>query len=45
VNLRFLGGTSNGVSQYEDLYWTKAVNDYGMNNIASLFFTAGISIR
>ncbi len=45
VNVRFLGGTSRGVSEFEDRFWTQAVNDYGMNNLATLSFTAGITIR
>jgi hypothetical protein len=45
VNVRFLGGTSDGVSQFPDLYWTKAIEDYGQNNLATLSFTAGLSIR
>lgn len=45
VNVRFLGGTSDGVSQFEDLYWTKAVEDYGNNNLATLNFSIGLRVK
>lgn len=44
-NVRFFGGTSNGVSQYPNLYWTKAEEDYGMNNLATVTASVGVSIR
>jgi hypothetical protein len=45
VSLRFIGGTSDGVSQFPDIYWTKAVENYGSNNLATVNLTAGVSIR
>lgn len=45
VNVRFLGGTSDGVSKYEDLYWTQSIEDYSNNDLATLGFTVGLRIR
>lgn len=45
LNIRFLGGTSEGISQFEDKYWTQAVQDYGLNNLGTLSFTAGLRIQ
>jgi len=45
INIRFVGGTSDGVSQYEDLYWTKAIEDYGTNNLATLNFSVGLRVK
>lgn len=45
VNLRFLGGTSDGVSRYEDRFWTQSIEDYSTNNLATLNFSVGLRIR
>ncbi|MBB6481431.1 hypothetical protein [Spirochaeta isovalerica] len=45
VNVRFLGGTSDGVSQYEDRFWTQTIENYSTNNLATLNFSIGLRIR
>ncbi|KGE73300.1 hypothetical protein [Spirochaeta lutea] len=41
VNLRFLGGTSRGTSQYPDQFWTQSIEKFTMNNLATLALTLG----
>lgn len=45
INIRFLGGTSDGVSQYENRFWTQSVETYTQNNLATLSVTAGLRIK
>lgn len=45
LNIRFLGGTSEGISQFEDRFWTQAVGNYGLNNLGTMSFTAGLRIQ
>jgi hypothetical protein len=40
-NVRFFGGTSNGVSQYDNTSWTVSDLKYTQNNIASLTASVG----
>ena len=40
-NVRFFGGTSNGVSQYDNTSWTVSSQPYTKNNIASLTASVG----
>ena len=44
ANLRFLGGTSKGESQYPDRNWSESNERYGENNLATSSFTLGLSI-
>jgi hypothetical protein len=44
ANLRFLGGTSKGESQYPDRNWSESNERYGENNLATMSFTLGLSI-
>jgi hypothetical protein len=45
LNLRYLGGHAEGVSQYEDLYWTESISDYTANYLSSLTLTLGLNLR
>lgn len=45
LNVRFLGGHAEGVSEYEDLYWTKSISDYTANYLSSLTLTLGFNLR
>lgn len=45
LNVRFLGGTAAGVSQYEDQYWTQGVADSTSNNLSTLSATLGFTLR
>ena len=44
ANLRFLGGTSKGESQYPDRNWSESNQRYGENYLATSSFTMGLSI-
>ena len=44
ANLRFLGGTSKGESQYPDRNWSESNERYGENNLGTMSFTLGLSI-
>ncbi len=43
-NLRFLGGTSKGESQYPDRNWSESNERYGENYLSTMSFTLGLSI-
>jgi hypothetical protein len=45
LNVRFLGGTAVGVSEFPDRFWTQAQEDFTSNKLATLSLTAGVSIR
>ncbi len=45
ANLRFFGGTAEGVSQYPDIFWTKSVEDFTSNKIASVTVSLGTTLR
>ncbi|MBN1687206.1 MAG: hypothetical protein JW852_11155 [Spirochaetales bacterium] len=45
LNIRFLGGSAEGTSQYEDKYWTDSLSDYTSNYLSSLSLTLGLTIR
>lgn len=45
LNVRFLGGHAEGVSQYEDRYWTESILDYTANYLSSLTLTLGFTLR
>jgi hypothetical protein len=45
LNVRFLGGTAVGVSEFPDRFWTQAEEDFTSNKLATLSLTAGVSIR
>ena len=45
ANLRFLGGTATGTSQYDKDYWTDGVEKYSNNRLATLTFTLGATLR
>jgi len=44
ANLRFLGGTSKGESQYPDRNWSESNERYGENYLSTMSFTLGLSI-
>lgn len=44
LNLRFLGGSAAGVSQYPDLYWTESQDDETANYLATGSLTLGARI-
>lgn len=44
ANLRFLGGTSKGESQYPDRNWSESNERYGENYLATMSFTLGLSV-
>ena len=45
LNLRYLGGHAEGVSEYEDRYWTQSISGYTANYLSSLSLTLGFTIR
>jgi hypothetical protein len=45
LNVRFLGGHAEGVSEYEDRYWTQSVSDYTANYLSSLTLSLGFTLR
>lgn len=45
INLRFLGGSAAGVSQYPDQFWTESVEDATANYLATGSLTLGVSVR
>ncbi len=45
MNLRFLGGSADGVSEYPDLYWTDSVEDATANYLATTSLTLGLTLR
>ncbi len=45
INLRFLGGTATGNSQYAGTYWSDARSTYTDNKLATLELTLGATIH
>jgi len=45
ANLRFLGGTAAGTSEYDKDFWTDGVEKYSDNRLATLTFTLGATLR
>jgi hypothetical protein len=45
LNLRFLGGHAEGVSEYDDRYWTESTADYTSNYLSALSLTLGFNLR
>jgi len=45
LNLRFLGGSAKGTSQYPNQFWTQAVNKYTANYLATASVTLGATLR
>ena len=45
INLRFLGGSAAGVSEYPDKNWTDSITDATANYLATLSLTLGATIR
>lgn len=45
VNVRFLGGTAKGNSQYAGTYWTDSRSTYTENRLATLEISLGATIR
>lgn len=45
VNLRFLGGTAKGTSQYEERFWTEGVERYTENILSTLSLSLGARLR
>jgi len=44
-NLRFLGGTSKGISEYPNTAWSQSVEQYTSNNLGTFSATLGLTIR
>lgn len=44
-NLRFLGGTAEGESEYVDRFWTESDSAYTANKLATMSATIGIVLR
>jgi hypothetical protein len=45
ANLRLLGGTAAGTSQYDKDFWTDGVLKYSDNRLAALTFTLGATLK
>ena len=45
LNIRFLGGHAEGVSEYVDRFWTQSISGYTANYLSSLSLTLGFTIR
>lgn len=45
LNVRFVGGSARGTSQYPDLSWAETEDDYTANYLAALSLTLGISVK
>ena len=45
LNVRYLGGSAAGTSEYEDLYWTQSVSDYTSNYLSTLILSLGFTLR
>jgi len=44
-NLRFLGGTSKGTSEYSNEAWSQSVERYTSNNLGTFSATLGLTIK
>ena len=45
LNVRFLGGSAAGTSEYVDRYWTESVSSYTTNYLSSLSLSLGFTLR
>lgn len=45
LNVRFVGGSAQGTSQYPDVSWAETVDNYTANYLSALSLTLGIGIR
>ncbi|MBN2735749.1 MAG: hypothetical protein JXR70_02130 [Spirochaetales bacterium] len=45
LNVRFLGGSAAGTSQYPDSFWTESQENYTNNYLATLSLTAGLTLK
>ncbi len=45
VNVRFLGGSAKGTSEYPSLYWTQSTEKYTANYLATLTVTLGATLE
>jgi hypothetical protein len=45
ANLRLIGGTATGTSQYDKDFWTDGVLKYSDNRLAALSFTLGATLK
>jgi hypothetical protein len=45
ANLRLLGGTATGTSQYDKDFWTDGVLKYSDNRLATVAFTLGATLK
>jgi hypothetical protein len=45
LNVRYIGGSAQGTSQYPDLSWAETEDDFTANYLSALSFTLGIEIR
>lgn len=44
-NLRFIGGSAKGTSQYPNLYWTQSIGKYTANYLATFSATFGATVQ
>ncbi len=44
-NLRFLGGTATGTSEYDNSSWSESIEQYTSNNLGTVSATVGLTIR
>ena len=45
INVRFLGGSAKGTSEYPSLYWTQSTEKYTANYLATLTVTLGATLE
>ncbi len=45
ANVRFLGGSATGTSQYEDRFWSESTEDYTDNKLATFILSLGARIE
>lgn len=45
INVRFLGGSAKGTSQYNNPYWTESTEPYTANYLATLTVTLGATLE
>ena len=45
LNVRYLGGSAAGTSEYVDRYWTESVSDYTTNYLSTLSLSLGLTLH
>lgn len=44
-NVRFLGGTAKGTSQYDNSAWSESIERYTSNNLGIVSVTIGLTVN